>query len=222
MIHKTKGVVFRFTRYGETSIIVTIFTELFGLQSYMVNGIRSKNARNKIALYQPLTLLNLVVYHRESANIERIREASLLYPYRTLTSDIRKSTLAIFLTELMNKTIREESHTSAMFSFIAESLVTLDELEKGYENFHLIFMLRLARNLGFGVDRVDELLGERIADGETERLLAILITADYVTPVRMTNLQRREILDVLLRFYHRHIEQLGEIKSVQVLREIFM
>ena len=61
MIHKTRGIVFRFTRYGETSIIVTIFTEAFGLQSYIVNGVRSKSAKNKIALYQPLTLLNLVV-----------------------------------------------------------------------------------------------------------------------------------------------------------------
>ena len=96
MILKTRGIVFRFTKFRETSIIVTIFTETFGLQSYIVNGVRSKTAKNRIALYQPLTLLNLVVYHRDNANIERIREISCLYPYRTLMSDVKKSTLAMF------------------------------------------------------------------------------------------------------------------------------
>ncbi|HEU5146219.1 MAG TPA: DNA repair protein RecO, partial [Chryseosolibacter sp.] len=110
MIFKTRGIVFRFTKFQETSIIVTIFTEQFGLQSYIVNGVRSKSSKNKIALYQPLTLLNLVVYHRENANIERIKEISCLHPYRTLATDVRKSTLAIFINELLNKTVKEESH----------------------------------------------------------------------------------------------------------------
>ena len=115
MIFKTRGIVFRFTKFKETSIIVTIFTEEFGLQSYIVNGVRSKSAKNRIALYQPLTLLNLVVYHRENANIERIKEISCLYPYRTLTTDVKKSTLAMFLNELLNKTVRDESHTAEIF-----------------------------------------------------------------------------------------------------------
>lgn len=222
MIYKTKGIVFRFTRYGETSIIVTIFTELFGLQSYIVNGVRSKTSKNRIALYQPLTLLNLVVYHREGANIERIRELSLLHPYRTLTSDIRKSTLAIFLTELMNKTIREESHAAEMFEFIAGSLITLDERETRYESFHLVFMIKLAGKLGFGVQHVHEILGRQTADPALEEILQALLTADYDTHVPMDNHQRRAVLELLLRFYHEHIEQLGEIKSVQILKEILL
>jgi DNA repair protein RecO (recombination protein O) len=145
MIFKTRGVVFRFTKFRETSIIVTIFTDVFGLQSYIVNGVRSKSATNKIALYQPLTLLNLVVYHREHANIERIKEISCLHPYRSLTADVRKSTLAIFINELLNKTVKEESHASELFQFICDSLVILDTMEAGYENFHLIFMLKLSR-----------------------------------------------------------------------------
>src|SRR5688572_1874591 len=154
MIHKTRGIVFRFTKYGETSIIVTIFTEVFGLQSYIVNGIRSKTAKNKIALYQPLTLLNLVVYHRENANIERIKEISCFYPYQSLTADIKKSTMAIFITELVNKTIKDESHVQEMFSFLADSFINIDQLSSGYENSHLIFMIKLSRYLGFGAQHV--------------------------------------------------------------------
>src|SRR4051812_2313610 len=123
MIHKTRGIVFRFTKYGETSIIVTIFTEEFGLQSYIVNGVRSKSSKNKIALYQPLTLLNLVVYHRERANIERIKEIQCFHPYQTLTVDVKKSTIAMFITELLNKTVKEESHVQDLFDFLADSLI---------------------------------------------------------------------------------------------------
>lgn len=220
MIHKTRGIVFRFTKYGETSIIVTIFTEAFGLQSYIVNGVRSKAAKNKIALYQPLTLLNLVVYHRENANIERIKEISCEYPYRSLTADVKKSTLGMFITELLNKTVKEESHAGEIFQFLHDSLMTLDSQNTGFENFHLIFLIKLARFLGFGFYTSDQILGGRSADRETEMILQALLTADYHSPLVVTNIERRSLLDLLLRFYAEHIENLGEIKSVQVLREV--
>jgi DNA repair protein RecO (recombination protein O) len=221
MIFKTRGIVFRFTKFKETSIIVTIFTEQFGLQSYIVNGVRSKSAKNRIALYQPLTLLNLVVYHRENANIERIKEISCLYPYRTLTTDVRKSTLAMFLNELLNKTVKDESHTGEIFEFLCQSLITLDTLEKGYENFHLIFLLKLCRYLGFGVYSLNEVLGGRVAELETEKILNQLLGADYNTPLVITHSQRRSLLELLLKFYAEHMENLGEIKSVQVLKDVF-
>lgn len=220
MIAKTRGIVFRYTKYQETSIIATIFTEQFGLQTYMVNGVRSKSARNKIALYQPMTLVNLVVYHRENANIERIKEISCLHPYRTLTSDIKKSTLAIFINELLNKSVRDESHASELFEFICNSLMTLDSLESGSENFHLIFMLKLARFLGFGPTRADEIIGGRALDEETEKLVTIILAAGYQDVIPVTNAQRRALLDLFLAFYHEHMQHLGEIKSLQVLREI--
>lgn len=221
MIIKTRGIVFRFTKFRETSIIVTIFTEQFGLQSYIVNGVRSKSAKNKIALYQPLTLLNLVVYHRENANIERIKEISCLHPYRSLMADVKKSTLAMFITELLNKTVKDESHAGEVFQFICDSLITLDLQQEGYENFHLIFMLRLARFLGFGVYTVNEVLGGRVADRETEKLLGELLTSVYTSDLKINNMQRRNVLELLLKFYAEHMESLGEIKSVQVLREVF-
>lgn len=222
MIFKTRGVVFRFTKFQETSIIVTIFTEIFGLQSYIVNGVRSKSSKNKIALYQPLTLLNLVVYHREHANIERIKEIACAHPYRTLTSDVRKSALAMFINELLNKTVKDESHIAEIFQFIVDSLITLDSLETGYENFHLLFMIKLSRFLGFGAYHVNEIIGGKTTDNETEKLLEGLLSADYNTALKINNMQRRTILDLLIKFYHEHMESLGEIKSMQVLREVFM
>lgn len=222
MIFKTRGIVFRFTKFKETSIIVTIFTEVFGLQTYIVNGVRSKSAKNKIALYQPLTLLNLVVYHRPNANIERIREISCLHPYRSLTTDVKKSTIAMFMAELINKTVKDESHAGEIFEFLCHSFITMDTLQADYENFHLIFMLKLCRYLGFGVYNLNEVLGGRTADAQTGKLLNDFLQADYETLIPVTNSQRRVLLDLLLEFYADHMENLGEIKSVQVLREVFM
>jgi DNA repair protein RecO (recombination protein O) len=220
MLHKTRGVVFRFTRYGETSIIVNVFTEHFGLQSYIVNGVRSKTGKGKIALYQPLTLLDLVVYHKENASILRLKEVKCLYPYRTLSTDVYKSSIALFINEVVNKAIKEESHAADLCQFLMESLMELDAMTSGAENFHLIFMLQLSRHLGFGPQRTSEILGVWMMEEEDEKMLTRLIDAGYQTPLKMTNAQRRSILDALIRFYNLHIETFGEVKSVEVLREV--
>lgn len=221
MLHKTRGVVFRFTKYGETSIIVTVFTELFGLQSYIVNGVRSKSGRNKIALFQPLTLLDLVVYHRANANINRIKEVKCLHPYQSIFADIKKSTLSMFLTEVINKTVREESHAQELCEFFITSFVTLDQIDRNIENFHLIFLIKLSRYLGFGAHNINEVLGARMTSGENEKILTEVIKSEYLDLTVIKNQQRREILDLILNFYADHIENLGEFKSIQVLREIF-
>jgi DNA repair protein RecO (recombination protein O) len=220
MLHKTRGIVFRFTKYGETSIIVNIFTELFGLQSYIVNGVRSKSSKNKIALYQPLTLLEMVVYHRENANINRIKEVKCFYPYQTIPVDIKKSALAIFINEVLNKTVKDESHAQDLCTFLMESLQALDRMTEKAENFHLMFLLKLSRLLGFGAYNLIEVLGPRASDEETERLLDQLIHAEYNTSIALTNTQRRAILELLLKFYADHIDTFGEMRSVQVLRDV--
>ena len=220
MLYKTRGIVFRFTKFGETSIIVNIFTEKFGLQSYIVNGVRSKSAKGKIALYQPLTLLDLVVYHKENANILRIKEVQCAYPYQSLTLDVRKSSQAMFLNEMLNKTVREQSHAQELFDFLFQALVTLDKQQAGYENSHLIFLLRLSRFLGFEPQLIEEVLQGRLADSKEEELLSELLKADFNDHLTMTAIHRRNLLDLLLRFYATHIDNLGEIKSVQVLREV--
>ncbi len=219
MLHKTRGVVFRFTKFGETSIIVTMFTDRFGIQSYMVNGVRSKSGKNKIALYQPLTLLDLVVYYREHANINRIKEIKCLYPYQTVQADVRKSALAMFITEVVNKAIKEESHAEELCSFLIDSLIILDTLDKP-ENFHLVFLIKLSRYLGFGAHHLDDITGPRITDGRVAVLLGNLIELDYQEPLPMSSEQRKEILELLIKFYADHIENLGEIKSIAVLRVV--
>jgi len=220
MLQKTKGVVFRLTNYSESSIIVTIFTEVFGLQSYIVNGVRGKSRRSQIALYQPLTLVDLVVYHRENASILRIKEIKCLHPYQTVTSDFRKSTVALFLCEIINKTIKDESHARDLCDFLIHSLTYFDLQRAQIENFHLIFLIKLSQHLGFRPSELTELLGGNFALEDEERILSELLAANYSDAIAMTSLQRRNILDLLIRFYATHSENFGELKSLSVLREL--
>jgi DNA repair protein RecO (recombination protein O) len=219
VLHKTKGVVFRFTKYGETSIIVNIFTELFGLQSYIVNGVRSSSKRSKIALFQPLTLLDLVVYHKENANILRIKEIKCYHPYQTVTSDIRKSAIAMFINEVLNKSVKEQSHAGEIHEYIASSLIVLDQHQKS-ENFHLLFLLGLSKHLGFGPNITEEVLGGNWMDEADERVLKQLLVTDYTSAISITYDQRQTLLTSLLRFYASHVDNFGEMKSLAVLREI--
>jgi DNA repair protein RecO (recombination protein O) len=220
VLHKTRGIVFRFTKYGDSSIIVTIFTELFGLQTYIVNGVRSKSAKGKIALYQPLTLLDLVVYYKENASIKRIKEIKCTHQYKTLHTDLRKSSIAMFISEILNKTVKDESHAQEVFDFVEQSLLFLDQQQKSFENFHLIFLIKLSRFLGFGAYQADEILGGRLLNAIDEELLKELIAADFENVVEISNAQRRILLETILKFYTEHIDSLGEIRSVQVLKEI--
>lgn len=220
MLHKTRGIVFRFTKYGDSSIIVTIFTELFGIQTYIVNGVRSKSSRSKIALYQPLTLLDLVVYYKENASIKRIKEIKCIHAYQHISTDIRKSALAIFINEILNKTVKDESHAQEIFEYLFHALILLDHQETSLENFHLIFLIKLSRFLGFGAHQSEEILGVRMLNPQEEELLKKLIKAEFTESIPMSNEQRRNLLEAILRFYTLHVESLGEIKSIQVLKEV--
>lgn len=219
MLYKTKGIVFRFTRYSESSIIVNIFTAQFGLQGYIVKGIRSKSSKGKIALYQPLSLLDLVVYHRENAGLMHIREAKCLHIYKHIPGDLRKTTIALFLNEILNRGVKEESHATDLCDFLIASMIELDNTSR-VENFHLIFLVRLSRWLGFQPQDVDELLEGRRLEANEQRALSDLLKADFDTVLQITNSERRTLLDVLVFFYARHIDGFGHLKSVSVLREI--
>src|SRR2546423_8435005 len=108
MIHKTKGIVLRTIKYGETSLVVSIYTELFGIQSYMVNGVRTftKRGPGKANLFQPAAILDLVIYHNELKNLQRLKEFRWGYLYENILSDVRKNSVALFMVELLQQTIK--------------------------------------------------------------------------------------------------------------------
>ena len=219
MLHKTRGIVFRFTKYGETSIIVNIFTELFGLQSYIVNGVRSHSKSSKIALFQPLTLLDLVVYHKENASLTRIKEVRCLHPYQTLTTDMRKSAIGMFLNEVINKSVKEQAHAQDLCLFLITSFQQLDVMDRGFENFHLVFLIRLSQFLGFRPGNTHEIIGTGILSTSEEQALGQLLSMNYSVALSLNLSERRNLLELILRFYASHVE-LGDLRSLAVVREL--
>ena len=229
MLVKTKGVVLKFIKYRETSIIVNIYTETHGLQSYIINGIRSsRSKRNKIALYQPLTLLDLVVYYREGKALQRLSETRIGHPFYTIPIDPKKSAIALFLVEVLSKTLREQTQNKELFNFIWNSLLQFDVGGFAGENFHLLFILKLTRYLGFNPRNAAEIqselkdqLGQSWVQSKEALLLNQMLGCDYANAPAISNLQRIEILKVLLSFYQLHVEQFGNINSVKVLNQVF-
>lgn len=217
MLVKTRGIMLRYTRYGDTSIIASAFTERNGLQSFLVKGVRSPRARARMALFQPLTILDLVIYQRDSANLQHIREVRCHYPYRNIHGDVVRETLAFFLTELLNKSLREQSETEAMYTFLESELMDLDQATTGLEFFHLAFMLKLSRQLGFGPQVADEVLGGRVVPNEVRTAVTRLLEGQADA---LTLDQRRDVLAVMTDFFRDHIVNFGTMRSVEVLREI--
>ena len=131
-VHNTKGIVLRTVKYGETSIIAAIYTELFGLQSYLVNGVRtsSKKGPGRASLFQPGAMLELVVYHNDLKNLQRIKEFKWGYLYRHIFADILKNSVALFMVELLSKTIKQPEQNTDLFYFVEDAFTHLDESEQ--------------------------------------------------------------------------------------------
>ena len=149
MIAQTKGVVIKTINHGESGLIVRIFTELFGMQSYLVKGIGSKNAKIKSAFFQPLNLLELVVYHKENKSLHHLKEVQPEYVFQHLHQDVVKRSLLIFVNELLYKSLREELPDKLLFHWLHHSLIWLDLAQHRVADFHLMIMMQLTHYLGF-------------------------------------------------------------------------
>ncbi len=229
MLHKTRGIALSYIRYRESSIIAKIYTEAFGIQSYIVNSVRSSRSKaNRIALFQPLTLLDLVVYHKNKTDsLHRISEIKCRIPFHSLPFEIIKSSLSLFLTEILTKSLREEEENVPLFDFLEEAVLYLDNAEAGYENFHLHMLAQLAFYLGFGMETVADLSNELrenhyplTPDTRQREALQVWISAPFGTPVALDRTRRLSLLEMLVFFYKIHLDSLGEIKSLEVLHEV--
>ena len=229
MLYKTRGIALSYIRYRESSIIAKIYTESFGIQTYIVNGVRSpKSKSNRIAFFQPLTLLDLVVYHKSKEDtIHRLSELKCYAPFRSIPFDIIKSSLALFMTEILGKTLREEESNEPLFQFLQEAILYLDHAEAHFENFHIHFLSQLASYLGFGSETVEDLENElrennypQTADRIEQEAVRQLLTSGFGSVITLDRSRRLRILEKLIFFYKIHMDGLGEIKSMEVLKEI--
>lgn len=243
MISKTKGIVLRTVKYGETSLIVTMFTELFGLQSYLVNGVRqaSKKGGAKATFFQPAAILEMVAYHNEFTNLQRLREYKWEFLYQHVLSDVRKNAVALFMVELLSKCLKQPESNAELFYFVEDALHHLDEANDAVTgNFPLFFALHLAVFFGFRIsDEYSEenhyldLQEGRFTNGPPSHQFYLVdreaaAVSDILKIMQPQELEqlflnqdmRRRITHALEQYYAFHIPEFGSLKTLPVLREV--
>lgn len=240
MISQSKAIVLHHLKYSETSVIATLYTEAFGRQSYIINGIRSPKSKQKTGLLQPLFLLEIEAYHKAGREVQRLKEFRLDKVYQTIPFDVVKSTIAMFLSEIMYKTIRNEETDPELFQFIYESLIHFDLMKEGSSNFHLWFLANLLRFLGLqpqnnynptyqwfdlknGKFLISKPIHPNTPNLEDSRFLSELFALDYhaMNTFSISGNQRSRLLEFLLEYYTIHFEKIGKINSLKILGEIF-
>ncbi|QKJ32339.1 DNA repair protein RecO [Mucilaginibacter mali] len=239
MLHKTRGIVFKVTDYGENSVITQVYTEKFGLQSYIVNGAKKPKAKIHRNMLQPLHLLDMVAYHKNTGAVQRIAELKNAPLLQSIPYDVIKSSIVMFLNEVLYRSVKQQAADEHLFNFIFHAIELLDQQTSGIANFHLIFLIRLSRYLGFYPDRnkPDGADYFDMKDGvftkykpETWNYLSPPHTGSFyrllrvgfedMDSINLKNDERRYLLNKILEYYALHVEGFGNIHSHEVLEEV--
>jgi len=237
MLIKTKAIVLSSLKFQEKSLIVKCFTESDGLKSYFVQSAYSnKKASQKIAYFQPLNILEIVANHKNKGTLEHFKEIRLAHNYYSINTNIFKSTIVIFLSEILHHAIKEEEKNQNLFSFLETTLLWLDTHEE-MANFHLILMLEVTKYLGFYPDitEVDFPFFDAkegyftpfqnlnsLTEHETflfKKLIDLKLDSDQKI---FAASERQMLLKILLDFYTLHLEGFKKPKSLEVLKEVFL
>ncbi len=240
MLHKTPGVILKNTKYKETSLITKIYTGEFGLQSYIINGVRSARSKNKAALLRPGTLLNLVVYHREGRSLNRLKEWQVLHVFREVPFEIKKGGLLLFIMEVLGKCLQESEKNETLFEFIRDSIIYLDRTQKPVKNFHLLFLLKLSAYIGFypREDQKEENIYFDLREGvftpqiSDHRYVAnatisgiiqsiLSLGFDEISELNFNKTDKKQLLENLLNYYRLHIPLFGKVNTPDILEEVW-
>lgn len=241
MIFHTKGVVLRTIPYGETSVVVQIFTELFGIQSYLVNGVRTAGKSSKAHYYQAASILDMQVYHNELKNLQRIKEVKWNILYQHILSDVTKNAIALFMVELLHKCLKQPEINVNLFQFVEDALMNLDSAtDTVAANFPIYFSLHLTQFFGFNLEDtytaqrslLDFQEGIFVAhppdhqnylQGEASYYFSQVMKAmhpDDLAQIQMNRFLRRDLLLALQAFYALHMPDFGILKTLPILQEI--
>ncbi len=239
MLVKTQGIVLKTFSYSESSVIAKVYTEHFGLKSYLIHGVRKRKAKTKANNLQLLSLLDLEVYNRANKDLQHIKELKSAYLFQTLPYDIRKSSIGLFINELIYNSIREEEANSSLFHFLLNSIQLLDLVNDNFSTFHLHFAIQLTKYLGFGPaeltyhpDYVFDL-----ADGKFHRLAtgglyclnkeeslfffqATSFSFDKFQEMSFLKSLRKAVLEKVLTYYQLHLPEFKSLHSHEVLEHV--
>lgn len=237
MIITTKAIVLSAIKYGDSSLIVRLFTQSDGMKSYMVKGVlTSKKGKFKKGYFQPLTILEVVASHRNKGTLESLRDIKLHTAYSSLQTDLVKSSLGMFLSEMLVVAMQEEEKNTALFEFITNGMIWLDTNTK-IANFHIVFLLELTKYLGFypdtsGVQKpyfdlregdFTSTIHSEVIEGQTLEDFKKFLNTDFknACEVKLSRKSRGLILEQIIRYYQYHLVAFKRPKSLEILPEIF-
>ena len=238
MLVQTKALVLHSIKYNDSSLIAHCYTERLGIQSFMLKGILSaKKGKIRKAHFQPLTLLQLQFQHKNKGGLNFIKELKVEQPYQSIYTSIEKNTIALFLSEVLYKSLREEEANSRLFEYLENALLWLDANEN-ISNFHLLFLLKLTQFLGFypndqeqqgtyfnledGCFTSDKPLAYHLEEN-TAKLFKQLLGMNFATDnlLKLNQTSRRELLNALVQYFELHLHGFSKPKSLEILHQIF-
>ncbi len=233
MLQKTKGIALHYHKYSESSVIAKIFTKEFGLQSFIINSIRQKKAKSKLGLLKPLSFLNLEIYKKSKPGIKRIKEISISKVLERMHYDINKSLLAVFIAEVLLKTLLEEKKEDSIFCYIETLVSELEKMSKVQNTFPLVFLINLSAYLGFYPSKENSELpfydlqngcfskkafshSHFISGEDLQNFKTIL----FREKKNISQENRKKILLILLDYYKLHHHELKNLKSHKVIEQL--
>ncbi len=240
MLVKTEAIVLHSLKYGETRLIVDLFTREVGRLSCIIPLPKTPKSRLKKQYFQPMTLLEIEVDVRQRLQLQKLKDARLLSAYTSIPFSPEKLALSLFTAEFLYHALRSEQHNEPLFAYLCDSMQWLDTVEVGFANFHLTFLMRLSRFLGF-YPNLDDYVDGCVFDlregrfctsvpthrdflqPDDARRIHTLMRMDFPTMhlYRLNRMDRNRIVDVLLHYYRLHIPQFPELKSLSVLQELW-
>ena len=239
MDDKLQGVVLQSIRYGDTSLIVKIYTRSFGLQSYIIKGAFGRASKSRAAFFQPLNVIEFVVSGKSlHGTLGYVKDVQMVFFYQTLFSEMKKSAILMYVAELLSKSLTEQEQNLALYDFIVHSLQWLDLTEENYANFPLFFTLELSRFLGFypkaneaSLPCFDMMEGHFVPsapihpyylEGDSAAILSAMLNQDLerVMFLPLNVMQRRNLLDGIITFMRLHAPFLKSLHSQEVLQTV--
>ena len=240
MLSKTEAIVLHAFKYGETRMIVDMFTRLNGRLSFIVQLPKTSHGKMKKQFFQPLTLLSVECDVRPSQQLQKLRNAALWTPLPSLQTEPSKLSVTLFLAEFLYHALKGEQQNEPLFDYVVNSLQWLDSTDGPVANFHLVFVMRMARFLGFYPNLEDYEPGcyfdlrvsafcpepplhrDVLLPQEAEKV-QLMMRMDYQTMhvFRLSRQDRGRLLEIALAYYHIHLPAFPELRSLGVLQEMW-
>jgi DNA repair protein RecO (recombination protein O) len=236
---KTSGIILHSIKHTDSATIITVYTRQFGRVSYMVHGVNKKKSSCRAAILQPLSIVEMDVFHTPGKNIQRLKEMRLEQPFTGIPYNPVKNSLALFLSEVLYRTLRQTEPDDSLYLFLENSILQLDCSETGISNFHLVFLLKLTRYLGFepnqdeeqvnyfdlmnGVFLKQKPLHVHFVLPEVSADFIRVLNADYsnMHNLAFTRARRANLLQIIVEYYQLHIPDFHGLHSLAVLQSLF-